>query len=200
MSFSPYDEPTPSGNDNRPDSSARFRRFILDVLETILISVAIYVLINFLTARIRIESISMQPTLFENDFVLVNKLIYNLTDPARGDIIVFRNPQDPQGVPYIKRVIGLPGDQVEIEDDQVKVNGILIREPYIKDTPLYSGSWQVPVDALFVLGDNRNYSSDSHLWGMVPLQNVIGRAELIYLPVTHWGLLHRSHAFAADLK
>lgn len=175
-----------------------WKSLFVDVLETILLSVVLFLLINAVTARIRIESISMQPTLFEGDFVIVNKLAYKIGDPGRGDIIVFRFPPDPDREPYIKRVIGLPGESIHISDGQVSVSGVILGEPYIKASPSYEGTWQVPEGYLFVLGDNRNNSSDSHSWGMVPLENVIGKAELVYLPISHWQVLNPNIAEAAQ--
>ena len=174
------------------------RRFLLDMLETLLLSAAIFLILNFISARIRIESISMQPTLYENDFVLVNRLAYRLGEPSRGDVVVFRNPSDPDAEPYIKRVVGLPGDLVEVREGQVFVNGNPLREPYIKESPTYAGTWDVPEGMLFVLGDNRNSSSDSHIWGYVPLESVIGTAKLVYLPPSHWKSLSVNDVQAAE--
>jgi len=175
-----------------------FRRFLLDLIETLLLSLVLFSVINAISARIRIESISMQPTLFAGDFVIVNKMAYKLGHPSRGDVIVFRYPPDPGREPYIKRVIGLPGDTVRIAGGRVYVNGAALEEPYISAAPAYEGTWKVPDDALFVLGDNRNSSSDSHQWGMVPLENVIGKAVVVYWPPTAWKLLDTSIAVAAS--
>ena len=139
----------------------------------------------------------MQPTLYDGDFVIVNKLAYKLGDPSRGDVIIFRYPPDPDREPYIKRIIGLPGDQVRIADGMVYVNEVPLQEPYISAPPNYTGSWSVPEDSLFMLGDNRNHSSDSHSWGMVPLENVLGKALVVYLPVAHWQTLNPDTAAAA---
>ncbi len=174
-----------------------WRQFLTELLQTILLAALIYLAINAATARIRVKSISMQPTLYESDFVVVNKLSYKLGMPGRGDIVVFRVPFDPTSEPYIKRVIGLPGDTVRIANRKVYVNDVLLDEPYIKAEPSYTGSWIVPQESLFVLGDNRNNSSDSHQWGMVPLGNVIGKAEFIYFPVSHWKDLNPATARAA---
>lgn len=174
------------------------KRLIFDLLETLILSVLIFLVINTVSARIRVESVSMQPTLYEGDFVIVNRLAYRFGEPGRGDIIVFRPPTNPQAEPYIKRVIGLPGDRIHVENGVVAVNGVALREPYIKSPPNYTGTWVVPQDSLFVLGDNRNNSSDSHQWGMVPLSEVIGTAEVIYLPVSHWQVLNPSTAAAAQ--
>lgn len=190
-----FPDPEPSEGSTPRSTSIRF---ILDILQTLVLSAILFLLINAVSARIRVESISMQPTLYEGDFVFVNRLAYRLGTPGRGDIIIFRYPPDPGRTPYIKRVIGLPGDTVRVENGRVLVNEVALREPYIKANPAYTGSWQVPAEALFVLGDNRNSSSDSHDWGMVPLENVIGKAELIYLPFSHWQVLDPNYAAAAE--
>ena len=180
------------------ESGSNWRRAVLDVLETILLSVLLFVGINAVSSRIRVESISMQPTLYAGDFVLVNKLAYQLGEPHRGDIIVFRYPPDPTQVPYIKRVIGLPGDDVHIANGQVYINGNLLAEPYLTVRTNHGGDWKVPANSLFVMGDNRNNSSDSRSWGFVPLGNVIGKAEVIYWPPEKWDMLNVPSAVAAN--
>lgn len=174
------------------------RRMILDVLETLVLSVILFLGINAVSARIRVESISMQPNLIAGDFVIVNKLAYKLGSPRRGDIIVFRYPPDPTQTPYIKRVIGLPGDRIHIENGQVFINDAFLTEPYLRVPTSRGGDWTVSENSLFVMGDNRNNSSDSRSWGMVPMENVIGKGLVIYWPPDHWGLLHISQAVAAD--
>ncbi len=175
-----------------------FRRFILDVFETLLLSLVLFVGINAISARIRIESISMQPTLYAGNFVIVNKIAYMLNTPGRGDVIVFKNPKDPSLEPYIKRIIGLPGDTVRVTGGTVFINDEPMSEPYISAPPTYEGAWTVPPESLFVLGDNRNSSSDSHAWGMVPMQNIIGKAEVVYWPPSRWQLLNQATAAAAQ--
>jgi signal peptidase I len=175
-----------------------FRRFILDVFETLLLSLVLFVGINAVSARIRIESISMQPTLYAGNFVIVNKIAYFLNEPGRGDVIVFKNPKDPSLEPYIKRIIGLPGDTVRVTGGTVFINDEPMSEPYISAPPAYEGAWTVPPESLFVLGDNRNSSSDSHAWGMVPIQNIIGKAEVVYWPPSRWQLLNQATAAAAQ--
>jgi signal peptidase I len=190
-------EAIPEPPERNAEEPGGFRRFLLDLLETILLAAVLFIGINAVSARIRVESISMQPTLYEGDFVIVNKLAYKLGAPSRGDVIIFHAPPDPNGEPYIKRVIGLPGDTVEVKGGEVYVNDVPLREPYIKAAPNYHNTYHVPSDALFVLGDNRNNSSDSHSWGSVPIQNVIGKAELVYLPFNHWQVLNEHVAAAA---
>ncbi len=188
-----YPDP-PSENPER----GSFRRFIKDILEIALISLFLFLSINTISARIRVESVSMQPTLFAGNFVVVNKLSYRFGEPIRGDIIVFRYPPDPELDPYIKRVIGLPGEHVLVEDGKVYINGVRISEPYLETQTQQGGEWTVPQDALFMMGDNRNNSSDSRAWGMVPLENVIGKAFMVYWPPEKWEVLSMSYAVAAE--
>lgn len=172
-------------------------RFIVDILETLVLSVILFIGINAVSARIRVDGSSMEPTLHSGEFVIVNKLSYKFGDPAQGEIVVFHFPRDP-AQEYIKRVIGLPGDEVVINQGRIFVNNQLIDEPYIAAEPGYEGTWVVPEGHLFVLGDNRNNSSDSHNWGTVPQEYVIGKAVFIYWPPEQWGTIkHVSIASAA---
>lgn len=180
------------------EKSGGVRHLILDALETILLSLVLFLGINAVSARIRIESISMLPTLKAGDFVIVNKIAYRLGSPDRGDVIIFHYPPDPEREPYIKRIIGLPGDSVRVSGGRVLINDHALSEPYISADPTYEGAWVIPAGSLFVLGDNRNSSSDSHQWGMVPLENVIGKAEVVYWPPAEWKLLNQDTAFAAE--
>ena len=175
-----------------------FRRFAREILEIVLISLILFISINAVSARIRIESVSMQPTLYAGNFVVVNKMSYKFGQPSRGDIIVFRYPPNPEQDPYIKRVIGLPGETVQIKDDRVYIDGVKISEPYLSLQTKHGGEWTVPQDALFVMGDNRNNSSDSRSWGVVPLENVIGKAAVVYWPPQKWDVLSASYAVAAE--
>ena len=163
-------------------------RLILDVLETIILSAVLFLAINTISARIRVDGYSMEPTLQSGEFVIINKLAYRLGEPALGDVIVFHYPRDPEQE-YIKRLIGLPGDHVLITDGKVYVNGQEIQEPYIAAPPAYQGEWTVPEDSFFVLGDNRNNSSDSHNWGQVPSNQVVGKAVFVYWPPQNWGTI-----------
>jgi signal peptidase I len=175
-----------------------FRRFVKDVLEIALISLFLFLSINTITARIRVESVSMQPTLFAGNFVVVNKLSYQFGEPSRGDIIVFRYPPNPELDPYIKRVIGLPGEHILVENGKVLINGVRISEPYLETQTQQGGEWTVPQESLFVMGDNRNNSSDSRAWGVVPIENIIGKASMVYWPPEKWEVLSMSYAVAAE--
>jgi signal peptidase I len=154
---------------------------LIDTAETLILALVMFVIINALTSRVRVENISMEPTLYPGELLLVSKLAYTLGEPHHGDVIIFHAPNNP-GEDYIKRIIGVPGDLVEVSNFQVKVNGVVLVEPYIAAEPGYNGTWTVPEDSLFVLGDNRNSSSDSHAWGFVPMDEVIGKALFVYWP------------------
>ncbi len=175
-------EGTPASNDGG------FWRFLLDLVETLVLSVALFLGINAVTARVLVEGFSMRPTLDNGQYVLVNKMAFRSSLPEYGDIIVFHFPVDPNQ-DFIKRVIGLPGDEIKIGDGKVIVNGYSLGEPYIAAPPLYTGEWSVPDGQVFVLGDNRNNSSDSHSWGPVPMENVVGKAILVYWPPPNWHII-----------
>ncbi len=107
--------------------------------------------------------------------------------------MVFKFPEDPKK-DFIKRVIGIPGDQIDISDGVVTINGVPLSEPYINAEPSYDGTWQVPEGQYFVLGDNRNNSSDSHNWSFLPRDDIVGKAWLIYWGPENWGLVpHYDH-------
>jgi len=158
-----------------------FRTALIDILQTLVLAALLYFGIDAIFARVKVLNISMQPTFFEGDVLLVNKLAYKLGDMETGDVVIFHNPND-LTEDYIKRLIGKPGDTVEVAAGVVSVNGIPLNEPYIAEIPMYEGEWQVPDNAIFVLGDNRNQSSDSHSWGFVPLEDVVGKALVVYWP------------------
>jgi signal peptidase I len=166
-----------------PSLIKRLAHFLLDAFEILLMSVILLAVINALSARVRVNGSSMSPTLVDGQYLLVNKLAYRWAPLEHGDVVVFYFPLDPSEE-YIKRLIGLPGDHIQIQEGRVYVNGILLREDYISAMPLYYGEWQVPEDSYFVLGDNRNNSSDSHNWGMVPKNHIIGKAILVYWPIS----------------
>ncbi|NMO22493.1 signal peptidase I [Pyxidicoccus fallax] len=139
---------------------------------------------------------SMEPTLAVGDRLVVDKLSYRLHPPRAGDVVVFEPPPelvrsgDLRGHSSIKRVIALPGQEVRVHDGQVFVDGRPLHEPYVAKAPTYEwGPARVPEDMLFVLGDNRNGSSDSHVWGALPMRSVTGRAWLRFWPPARVGAL-----------
>ncbi|HNN14519.1 MAG TPA: signal peptidase I [Anaerolineales bacterium] len=170
------------------EEKTNWGRFFLDVVETVVLAVILFIGINAVSARVRVDGFSMRPTLDDGEFLLVNKLSYKWNDFSRGDIVVFHFPLNPEEE-LIKRVIGLPGDHVVVRNSRVYVNDELVQEGYIEQAPLYTGEWFVTQDHLFVLGDNRNNSNDSKDWGMLPMENVVGRAVLIYWPPPVWKVI-----------
>lgn len=193
-----------------PPAKSGWKNFIREVLETLGLAVLLFLVINIISARVRVDGFSMRPTLQDGEFVLINRLAYQLGTFQRGDIIVFRPPMYPEadffrrllGLPnisddyedYIKRIIGLPGDTVKIGNGTVLINGTPIGEPYIAAAPAYSGEWTVPEGNIFVLGDNRNNSADSHAWGFLPEKNVLGKAMVVYWPFADWKVLKANQA------
>ena len=196
-----------------PPVKSAWKNLLQEALETLGLAVLLFLVINIISARVRVDGFSMRPTLDDGEFVLINRLAYQFGTFQHGDIIVFRPPMYPEagffrrllGLPnisddyedYIKRVIGLPGDTVRIEKGTVRINGTLITENYIAAEPDYSGEWTVPAGNLFVLGDNRNNSADSHAWGFLPEQNVLGKALVVYWPFADWQLLKSNLAILA---
>lgn len=185
-----YPDIAPEQEPARPPKRPAVFNFLWEVLQTLVMAIVLYFMIDAVVGRVRVENISMQPTLHQDQFLLVNKLAYRLGSFERGDIIIFHFPGDPRE-DYIKRVIGLPGESVEVKDGYVYVNGQKLEEPYIAAQPNYLKSYQVPEDGLFVLGDNRNQSSDSHMWGYVPTQNVVGKALIVYWPLKELKILNQ---------
>lgn len=180
----PAAEPLPAP----PQAVVSLRTLLREIAETIILTVVIYALVNFATGRFRVEGDSMQPNIHPNEYVLVDKISYRLGQPARGDIVVFNYPLATER-DFIKRIIGLPGDQVEVLRGVVSVNGQPLNEPYIAAQPIYEGSWVMGPDEYFVLGDNRNSSSDSHSWGPLDGKYLIGRAVVVYWPPDSWQLV-----------
>ncbi|RME70101.1 MAG: signal peptidase I [Chloroflexi bacterium] len=175
-----------------------FVRLTRELLETIVPAILIAVVINlFLAQATRVYGQSMEPNLHTDQRVVVEKLTYNplvrrylgLEGPQHGDVVVIRMPTQGNEL-LIKRVIGLPGDVVEIHDGLVFVNGVPLDEPYLSaPTAGTYGPTTVPPLNIFVLGDNRNYSNDSRNFGTVPLKNVVGRAWFSYWPPDQIGFV-----------
>lgn len=196
------------------------RSFLREVLETLLLTVLLFLLVRITVQASGVPTTSMEPSIHPGQRLLIVKAVYFKVSegplkklpfmkregntayffhpPRRGEVIVFRPPVDPKNE-YIKRVIATPGETVEIKDGKVFINGVPLKEPYIKEPPRYTMVPRVvPADSYFVLGDNRNYSADSHIWGMVPAQNIVGKAWLIYWPATNWGLAPNYSFHAAN--
>lgn len=180
-----------------PKEEINWKRFFIDISQTILMAVILFIGINTISARVRVDGISMQPTLLNGEFVLVNKLSYQFGEIQRGDIIVFDFPLNMEEE-LIKRVIGLPGDTVLVQDGKVFVNNMPLNETYIAQLPNYSGQWAVEDGYIFVLGDNRNNSNDSKDWGYLPIDNIVGKATLIYWPPPVWKMIDHTDVFVTQ--
>jgi signal peptidase I len=177
---------------------------LFEIVETLVLTLLIFVVIqNFIAQPYKVQQISMERTLEPEQYVLVDKLTPRFDAYNRGDIVVFDPPADwgDSNTPFIKRVIGEPGDRVEIRDDGfVYVNGVELDEPYLYSdevggppqpttSPLEESTWTVPKDELFLMGDHRENSADSRTFGPVPVARVIGRAWLRYWPLDTFGIL-----------
>jgi signal peptidase I len=167
-----------------------FKLLLKETAETVLLAVIIFLLIRVGIQNYRIEGSSMEPNFHHGEYLLVNKLAYRLGEYQRGDVIVFSYPGDPSK-DYIKRIIGLPGDTVEIRDGILYVNGVAIQEPYpIRPMHAFpSGPTTVEPGHLYVLGDNRPASSDTRDWGLLDQELVIGKAWLAIFPLEQFGLV-----------
>ncbi len=161
-----------------------------EIIETLALTLIIFLVIHFTVQNYMVEGTSMQPSLNDNQFVLVNKLAYLFHAPERGDVIVFHWPVNTTK-DLIKRVIGLPGDTIVITRETVQVNGVVLKEPYVRTPANPNGKrLVVPPNDYFVLGDNRPVSDDSRDWGYVPRSYIIGKAVLVYWPINNWQIIN----------
>ena len=161
-----------------------------EIVETIALTLIIFLVIRFAIQSYRVSGPSMLPGLQTDDYVLVNKIAYLFHAPERGDVIVFHYPLD-TSEDFIKRVIGLPGDTVSLDNKTVQVDGVVLHEPYISEAYNPSGKTiKLPMDEYFVLGDNRPLSDDSRDWGFVPKADLVGKAVIVYWPLSNWELIN----------
>ena len=184
-----------------PRPRLRSRGWLREIVETALLILTIYALINLSSARYMVQGQSMYPNFDDNQVLYVSRLNYIIGSPERTDIVVFHYPRNPQE-DYIKRVIGLPGDLVEIRDTLVYVNGEPLEEPYINEacTPgdCPEGRWQLGPEEYFVMGDNRNHSSDSRAFGPVSRDLIVGEVLVRYWPPQDWGIVNQIGAGAVN--
>ena len=179
-----------------PSPPKRSWKALVENFKLVAIALLIAVVVRIFIAEPRyIPSPSMVPTLSVGDRLLVDKVSYRINVPEPGDIVVFEPPPQLQGYGYsasqafIKRVVGLPGQTVQVEKGSVLIDGEPLSEPYILEPPQYEmPAVQIPSDSLFVMGDNRNDSNDSHVWGFLPTDNVIGKAAFRFWPWSRVGL------------
>ncbi|MCB8985193.1 MAG: signal peptidase I [Ardenticatenaceae bacterium] len=170
-------------------TSNQLRYLIKETLSTVFKAAALAFLIIYFVAQTNIVyGASMEPTLHERQRLIVEKVSYRLITPKRGDVVVVAVPDSP--VPLIKRVVGLPGETVEIRDNQVLVNGRALAEPYLP--PLWQVNYpptQIPDHSVFVMGDNRPVSRDSRSFGPVAIDQIRGHAWVRYWPLTEAGII-----------
>jgi signal peptidase I len=168
--------------------------FLREIIDTLVLIGAIYALVNLATVRFFIDGPSMQPNFHAGEFLVVSRLSYLMGEPEKGDVVVFNAPgARPDDPPLIKRLIGMPGDTVEIRDTQVYVNGALLDEPYINEPCSQSmcrdAAWELGSNEYFFMGDNRNNSRDSRRFGPVVREQVVGEALVRYWPPSAWGVV-----------
>ena len=198
------EEPVPAPADPavlseaQPRQRSRIIDSAIEIATTVALAVILYFVIQtFVVQTFRVEQESMLDTLQPDQHLLIDKLTPRFDDYSRGDIVVFHPPADwalenaPDGTPFIKRVIGEPGDVVAIKDGAVYVNGVKLDEPYVH-YPIDVGQWDeitVPAGNLIVMGDHRDASVDSRVFGPVPIENIIGRAVLRFWPLSTLGIV-----------
>ena len=170
-------------------SSRRLHAVLSWILQIAVVLLFAFVFVWYFGQRVSTVGDSMSPKLSNGDVVLVNRFAYNVTSPKRGDIIVFKPKGNENSHYYIKRIIGLPGETVEIISGKVYINGELLDEPYLSEEPTGDfGPYQVPEDSYFMLGDNRAVSKDSRYWHntYVKKDKIIAKAFVMYWPSLKW--------------
>ncbi len=169
---------------------------VFDFLQGIVAIAAVLVMIYlFIMSPQEVSGHSMEPNFHNGDYILTNKIIYKMINPQRGDIVIVKSPMN-KDIDYIKRVIGLPGETLEIKNQHYYINGKELDEPYPYNKPLYGGTFlqentqiEIPPGEYFVSGDNRPGSSDSREFGLIALQDFIGQAFFRYWPTTAVGII-----------
>jgi signal peptidase I len=182
--------------------------FVMDILETVVFIGSFFIVVYlFIMQPNQVKGASMEPTFISGDYIMTSKITYKFRPPKRGDVIVFKSPKNPD-IEYIKRIIGLPGDQILIKDSQVFINNQLLPENYISAaTNLWEDGFikegipiTVPNNYLFVMGDNRPRSSDSREFGPIPIDSVIGQVFYRYFPANKAGWIKNPlEKFKAEL-
>ena len=160
---------------------------IREILQTVILALIIFAIASLLVRNYKILYSSMEPNLHEGQWVLANKVVYHLHPPRRGDIVILKHPDNPE-LSAIKRVIGMPGETVEVKEGTVFIDGETLEEPYqLGQSRRSSAPYEVPEDQYFVMGDNRGNSLDSRSWGAIGRRDIIGKAWVILWPARDWG-------------
>ena len=201
------------------ESKKKQTSLIREIIETLLLALIIFIAVRAVVLNFRVDGLSMTPSLQDNEMVLVNRnvylhfdkwalvdwlpgvahaeedVVYPFHPPERGDIVVFDAPVDNASKPYIKRVIGLPGETVEARDGRVYIDGQMVEEPYLEGETTFCRANRdcpavtVPEGHVFVMGDNRDNSSDSRAFGVVSVDNIIGKEWVTYWPFDAFGFV-----------
>ncbi len=186
-----------------PAQSPRQKSFLRDTLEIVFLALVLYVVIQYAVQTVHVLGSSMYATLHDNDLLVASKISYKLHPPQRGDIIVFK-PPDEASRDFIKRVIALPGERIRIANSVVYINGQVLHEPYLPERWTYNNNWPsdgqdkvVPPNEYFVMGDNRNHSSDSRVFNFISEDSILGKAEIRIWPLGDVGFLGAKPTFAA---
>lgn len=213
-------EPSEDTSASATTEKKKSHSMVREVIETLLLALLIFVAVRAVVLNFRVDGHSMDDSLDNNEMLLVNRnsyfsydkdkwfgwipgvdtddgdIVYPFGTPERGDIVVLNPPQVNTDKPYIKRVVGIPGDTIAIHDDGVYINDIRLDEPYVSDRASrcapdsqVCGPLEVPADSVFVMGDNRTNSEDSRVFGLVPIDNIIGKAWITYWPVDDIGIV-----------
>ncbi len=183
----------------RPKTQIGCFRILKEIAGTIVVGLAVFVFFQLAIPQSMVQGISMQPTLQDGQRLFISRVNYMLTEPQRGDIIVFNSPQPrtENESPLIKRVIGIPGDVIEIIDMEVYLNGVLLPEPYINEpcnrVHCRDDRWDLGAEECFMMGDNRNHSNDSRSFGVVTSDLIIGEAVLRFWPPEDFRIIIPNH-------
>ena len=162
-------------------------KILRDILITLAIALAIFLVLRATVQAYKVIETCMEPNFVEGEWLLASKASYWFGEPERGDVIILEPPFDTEEV-YIKRLIGLPGDTIEVKDGAVYIDGTALEEPYIKEVPAYTFPLtELGEDEYFVLGDNRNHANDSHSGWTISREDIIGKAWFSYWPLSEWG-------------
>ena len=163
---------------------------IRDIIETIALTLLVFLIIRLAIESFRVDGQSMEPNFHNNEYVLVDKAAYLFQPPQRGDVIIFHYPLDIHK-DFIKRIIGVPGDTVQTTSTSVLVDGHTISEPYIRvPFNFQSYTWKLGPNQFFVMGDNRDNSLDSRIWGPLARSYIVGKAVVVYWPVNEWEIIN----------
>lgn len=173
-------------------------KYIRDIVVTVIAAIVIFLVLQLTIGSFKVYGTSMMPGVKHGEYIMVNKATYYFQEPKRGDVIVFHSPRNPDS-DLIKRVIGLPGDTIEIKDGTVYINQKPLSEHYIAEPPSYKyPRVEVPDNNYFVLGDNRNNSADSHTGWFLPRENIIGKAWISYWPPENWAAIAHYQLLAGN--